>query len=135
MSNRLSLGDAMRDMRSGGSHLDGVFAAAATRMQDTLSELGGSTAESLRATRDVAASKLDGAADNLRDTADRISELGHDTADKVAATASYIRKRKVSAMLSDLEGTVRRHPRESLIGAAVGGFLLARLLRVGRRKA
>jgi hypothetical protein len=134
MSNRLSLADAMRDMGSGRSRLDGALATAATRMQDTLSELGGSTAEGLRATRDMAANKLDSAADNLRNTADRVSELGHDTADKVVATANYIRKRKVSAVLSDLERTVRKHPRESLIGAAVGGFLLARLLRVGRRK-
>ena len=135
MPNRLSLGGTAREAHTGGSLLDGALATAATRVQDTITELGSSTAEGLRATREVAATKLDNAADGLRDAADRVSELGHDAADRVLAAARYIRKRKLSIMLSDLEGAVRANPRKSLLAAAVGGFFVARVLRVGRRKA
>ena len=54
----------------------------------------------------------------------------HDAADKVEATAQYVRQHDVQDMMADLENLVRRHPGQSLIAAAAVGFLLGRAFKI-----
>ena len=57
---------------------------------------------------------------------EKVASLARDTADKVEATAQYVRKHDVQDMMADLENLVRRHPGQSLVAAAAVGFLLGR---------
>jgi hypothetical protein len=52
-----------------------------------------------------------------------------DAADRLEAVAQYVQEHKFQDMTADLERAVRRRPAQSLVAAAVAGFLVGRLVR------
>jgi ElaB/YqjD/DUF883 family membrane-anchored ribosome-binding protein len=111
------------------AHAKGVFTDAAARVHDKVIDLGRSAGEKLHASRGAAADKLDDAALNLHDRAEQASELGHAAANRVGASARYIRDHGTKEIVADVEEIVRTHPGKSLLVAAVVGFLAARAFR------
>jgi ElaB/YqjD/DUF883 family membrane-anchored ribosome-binding protein len=88
------------------------------RVQDKASELGQRASEfgqnavaAIDARRGTAASGLSSAAD------------------KISATADYVREKKVRDMVADVGACIKAYPRQALLGAAVVGFFAGRMLR------
>ena len=85
------------------------------------------------AQREPAARALDNTAGRLRersaDLTSATSRAAEVTADKLQATAHYLRENDVRAMMDDVEDVVRQHPGPALAAAAVVGFLVGRALR------
>jgi ElaB/YqjD/DUF883 family membrane-anchored ribosome-binding protein len=72
-------------------------------------------------------------AETLGDAKERVAEtasaLAQGAAERVEATADYIREHDAREMLDSVQGYVRKNPGVSLAAAAVVGFLAARALR------
>lgn len=60
---------------------------------------------------------------------EKVATAVHATADKIQATADYVREHDVKAMMADVGELVKRYPGQSLAAAAVVGFLVARVFR------
>ena len=58
-----------------------------------------------------------------------MTNLAHGTADRIGATADFLRDHDTKAMVGSVKEFVRKHPGKSLAVAAVVGFLAARALR------
>jgi ElaB/YqjD/DUF883 family membrane-anchored ribosome-binding protein len=107
----------------------------AGKAKEKVAEVARKAADKLDEQRDPAADKLESAASTLHEKADglpggeKVANMAHATADKMQATAGYVREHDVSAMMDDVEGLVRRHPGQSLLAAAAVGFLVGRLFR------
>jgi hypothetical protein len=94
-------------------------------------DLGRMAADKVDENRDAAATGLENAATTIHDKADSLpggtaNRVAHVTADKLSATADYIREHDVDSMMSDLYRLVKNNPGPALLGAAVLGFLVAR---------
>ena len=81
---------------------------AVEQTKGKLSEFGTAAADKLDQNRVAAATVLEGAAE------------------KLSATAEYVRKNDLSSMMSDVEALVKKNPTPSLVVAAGLGFLIAR---------
>ncbi len=83
--------------------------------------------------RESVAEMLDNVASRLHEKADaggeRVMGLGHGAADKVEATARYVRDHPSREMIADVEAFVKKHPGKSLLAVAVFGFLAGRAFR------
>ena len=105
------------------------------RAKEKVFSAGRKAVDTINDRREPAARSLNQAAASLHETADnlpgvrRVSDLAHATADRIQATADYVRDHDVRAVMSDVEGFVRRHPGQSLAAAVVLGFLLGRMFR------
>ncbi|MDX5359611.1 MAG: hypothetical protein LPK12_17955 [Rhodobacterales bacterium] len=94
---------------------------------------------------DVASDALSGARDALSESGERLSDTLRRAAERadpraiqqgvsaavssgVAATADMLRDRSLSDIAADVRGSAQRHPGLFMLGAAVAGFALARLL-------
>jgi hypothetical protein len=95
-------------------------------------EMGQRVADTIDDNRGAAASRLESAADTLRDKADtlpggeRVAHAAHATADAVVSAADYVRQNDVKAMMTDVQTLVKNNPGVALLTAAALGFLLAR---------
>jgi ElaB/YqjD/DUF883 family membrane-anchored ribosome-binding protein len=103
------------------SKVTGKIADTATQVKDKVD-----------ANRNVAAQGLEQAASTIRDKADSlpggetVTDLAHTAADKLTATAGYVRETDVNTMMSDVETLVKNNPGPALLAAAVVGFLVGR---------
>jgi ElaB/YqjD/DUF883 family membrane-anchored ribosome-binding protein len=97
--------------------------------KDKVSDLGRKASSKFDVGRIAAADKLESAAETLHERVNRFGEIGHDTADRVDATARYIRKNGAKEMASDVGDLVKAHPGKARLVAAAVGFLAARALR------
>jgi ElaB/YqjD/DUF883 family membrane-anchored ribosome-binding protein len=111
----------------------------ASRVQDGASALaekasafGRDAVDAIDTRRGTAASGLESAAAGLHKNADslpgNVSQFAHQTADKLTATADYVRETTMQDALADLEAYVKAHPTQALLGAAVVGFCAGRML-------
>jgi ElaB/YqjD/DUF883 family membrane-anchored ribosome-binding protein len=94
-----------------------------------MSDIARSAAQTFHAGRTAAADRLDGAADTLREKADRVSDLGNDVADRIGIAAKYVRKHRAKDILEDATEIVQEHPGKSLAAVLTVGFLLGRMFR------
>ena len=105
---------------------------AASQSQDTISGLGRTAADKIDGNRETAAGGLETVASTLNENADslpggeKIASIAHSTADKLNATADYVREHDVNGMMADVERLVKANPGPALVAAAVLGFLVAR---------
>ncbi len=106
---------------------------AAGKVKEKTEEFGRSVQHKIDEQRTPAADTLHCAASQIHESAEmgsqKVRELAHGAADKLDATAGYIRDHDVQAMIGDVENVVRRYPGRSLLVAAGVGFLLGRALR------
>ena len=97
-----------------------------------ITEFGSAAADKIDQSRGVAADGLEGAAETLHQKADqlpggeKVSGMAHSAAEKMSATADYVRRNDLSAMLEDVEEMVKKNPGPALAIALGLGFLVAR---------
>ncbi len=107
---------------------------AASQAKAKVSSVGRTAADKIDQNRDAAAGGLESAASTLHDKADslpggeKVTSLAHTAADKLGATADYVREHDVNSMMADVERMVKNNPGPSLLAAAVIGFLVGRTL-------
>jgi ElaB/YqjD/DUF883 family membrane-anchored ribosome-binding protein len=98
-------------------------------VKDKVAEFGRQAVEKIDAQREPAASTLVKTATSLHEQAEKASGVAHSTADKLQATADYVRENDVKAMMDDVENLVKRYPARALVAAAAFGFLVGRLFQ------
>jgi ElaB/YqjD/DUF883 family membrane-anchored ribosome-binding protein len=106
-----------------------VISETVERTQEKLEGAGRTVQERMDRTRAAAADKLEGVATSLHDRGDKAGDLAHRAADKMEATARYMRDHDMRTMVGDAENIVKRRPGPSLFIAAVIGFLIGRAFR------
>jgi ElaB/YqjD/DUF883 family membrane-anchored ribosome-binding protein len=110
------------------------IAEAASQARNKAADLGRGAAEKIDQNRQAAAGGLQQAASTLHQKADslpggpRVTSFAHTAADKLEATAGYLRENDVNSMIEDLQRFIRRNPGPALLGAAAIGFLVGRAL-------
>lgn len=116
-----SIGDVALRMQEGASALG-----------EKVSEFGHDAVDGIDARRGSAASGLESTAAGLHRNADKlppnIGQFAHQAADKLSASADYVRENTMQDAWSDLEAYVKAHPTQALLGAAVVGFCVGRTL-------
>lgn len=128
--------DASNESQGGLGGLGGVM----DRAEDRVKEAGHDAMKAFDGKRSSAADSLAGVATNLHSGADKAAELGqksgekvsnfaHGAADKLQASADYVREHDFKDMMQSVEGFVRRNPGQALVAAGVVGFLAARVIR------
>jgi hypothetical protein len=126
------------NMSNEASALDDKVSDGATQVKNKVSEMGRKAADQIDENLGAAANGLDRAAAGLHERADhlpgveRAEALAHGAADKLSATADYVRSHDVDRVLGDLKVLVAKHPGPSLLAAGVIGFWLGRTL-IGNR--
>jgi ElaB/YqjD/DUF883 family membrane-anchored ribosome-binding protein len=95
--------------------------------KESMEELGRAAGKKLDEMRDEAGGALHTAAKSVRTTGRRglkaIDNLASGAADRLDATASYVKDHDLKGMLSGVRKFSRRHPTRSLLIAAAIGFL------------
>jgi ElaB/YqjD/DUF883 family membrane-anchored ribosome-binding protein len=110
----------------------GQVTEVASEVKRKVSDLGRSAVDKVEENRQAAASGLESAAATLHENAeslpggDKVTGMAHATANKLNATADYVREHDVNNMMSDLEQVVKNNPGPALLAAAVVGFLIGR---------
>ena len=90
--------------------------------------------------KDQADAGMDKAAEGLESTADRIKSMagegegmpaqaGTKLAEGMETAATYLKDHSSDELLKDLEGYVKEHPTQALVGAIFAGFLVGRIMR------
>ncbi len=114
------------------SNISDRVSDAVEQTKSKLTEFGSNAADKFDQNRVSAASGLEGAADSLHQRADqlpggdKVTNMAHTAADKLSATANYVRQNDFASMMNDVEGLVKKNPGPALVVAAGLGFLLAR---------
>jgi ElaB/YqjD/DUF883 family membrane-anchored ribosome-binding protein len=99
-----------------------------------VSDFGSTAADKIDQTMGTAASGLESAADAVHQRADylpggpKVASAAHAAADKMSATAGFVREHDVNTMMADVESMVKKNPGPSLLFAAAVGFLVGRSL-------
>jgi len=105
------------------------------KTQEKAEEVGRAVRYKIDANRGRVADKLQGVASTLHEktknlpSGEKAASIAHSAADKVEATAKYVREHDVQDIMGDVETFVRRHPGQSLLAAAAVGFLVGRALK------
>jgi hypothetical protein len=103
-----------------------------SKVTDKVAETATQVKDTVDANRNVAAQGLEQAASTIRDKAgslpggDTVTDLAQTAADKLTATAGYVRETDVNTMMADVETLVKNNPGPALMAAAVVGFLVGR---------
>jgi len=101
----------------------------AADVKEKVADLGRRAVDSIDDSRKTAAGALDRTASTLHSSGDHLSDAAHTAANKLHATADYVRQTDLKGMAADVQEVVKRYPGPSLAIAAVLGFLVARGLR------
>lgn len=104
-------------------------AGVASKIKDKASQFGSTLSQTAERQREVAAKGLDRAASSLHDGVGSAAKVGHDVADGMVTTASYIRNHSFGEMGTDAMDVCRRYPVQAMISAAVLGFVVGRAIR------
>lgn len=114
------------------SNISDHVSDAVEQTKGKITEFGSAAADKIDQNRVAAASGLESAAGTLHQRADqlpggeKVSNMAHSAADKLSATADYVRQNDLNAMMSDVEDFVKKNPGPALLVAAGFGFLVAR---------
>ena len=100
--------------------------------KETVTEYGQKGKEQADAGIEKAATGLQDASEKLRgrmEGQDGVqAQAGTKIADGMDKTATYLREHNTDEVFDDLEKFVREHPLQAVAGAAIGGFLISRVL-------
>lgn len=78
---------------------------------------------------DAASRTVDVASDVAARAQETVAAVGQDAIKQLNTAADYFREHEMKEIVSDLQGYVKTHPTQALLGAAALGFLAAVLLR------
>ncbi len=126
--------------RPGSPETQGGLGGVMDRTEDRVKEAGHDAMKAMDGKRSSAADSLDGAAQQLHTGADKAADIGqkggekiskfaHGAADKLQASADYVREHDFKQMMKSVEDYVRQNPGQALVAAGVVGFLTARAIR------
>jgi ElaB/YqjD/DUF883 family membrane-anchored ribosome-binding protein len=105
----------------------------ASMIQDQASKAGSKLQDQADMGIDKAAGGLESAAEQMRgrfeDKGGMQGQMGTKVADSLEKTAGYLRDHEADQIWQDVENFVKDHPIQSAAGAAVAGFVIARVLR------
>jgi ElaB/YqjD/DUF883 family membrane-anchored ribosome-binding protein len=110
-------------------------AGSTEQIKEMTAQTGRRAAEKIDEQREPSARVLESAASTLHDRAEdlpggeKVARIAHATADKIQATAEYVREHDISDMVADVTEFVRRYPAQMLVGGIVVGFLVGRAFR------
>ena len=110
-------------------------AGAASTAKQRVSETARHTTDKIDEQRAPAAEALQSAASTIHEKAEdlpggqTVRNVAHSAAEKLEATAGYIREHDIRTMMSDVEEVVKRNPGPSLLIAVAIGFLIGRAFR------
>jgi hypothetical protein len=90
--------------------------------------------------KDQVDSGMDKAAEGLESTAERIkgmagegdglpAQAGTKIAEGMESAATYLKEHSSDELFKDLEGYVKEHPAQALVGAVFAGYLVGRIMR------
>ena len=105
------------------------LADKAADMKDRVTDFGRKAVDKLDESRETAAGALDATASTLHSRGDQISGAAQSAANKIHATANYVRQTNLKGMVDDIEDVLKRYPAQTLVAAAVLGFLVGRAFR------
>jgi len=123
------------DYRSAADKVSGQISDAVTSVKDKAQDLGKLASDKMTESRTSAANGLANAASTIHQKAetlpggDTVHSIAHTTADKLAATADYVRSHEMKDVIGDLEQVVRRNPGPALLAAVAVGFMAGRMFR------
>jgi ElaB/YqjD/DUF883 family membrane-anchored ribosome-binding protein len=127
-----STGDTMTDTAQ---NVKEKVADAAGTAKQKVSETARQATDKIDEKRAPAADALESAASTIHEKAENlpggetVKNVAHSAAEKLEATAGYIREHDVRTMMSDVEDIVKRSPGPSLLVAVAIGFLIGRAFR------
>jgi ElaB/YqjD/DUF883 family membrane-anchored ribosome-binding protein len=101
----------------------------AADIKDRVADFGRKTVDKIDDSRETAAGALDATASTLHSRGDQLSGAAHSAANKISATAEYVRQTNLKGMAEDVQDILKRYPTQTLVAAAVLGFLVARAFR------
>jgi len=117
------------------SSIGDTMANLSENIKAKASEMGQRVNDAIDEKRNAAADKLDETASRINETArdlsGRMTDIAHRAADRLEQTSEYMREHDTAAVAADVGDFVKRYPAQTIIAAAIGGFLIGRLL--GRR--
>jgi len=105
------------------------------KARDRAEEVSRNVQDKIDEQRRPAADRLESAASALHEKAgslpggERVAGMAHGAADKMRATADYVRDHDVSDMVSGVGSFIQRYPAQALISAVAIGFLIGRSFR------
>src|SRR5207302_3519559 len=105
--------DVVANNEFGSSGFNDTAADAASRVQDQAKRYGQRAMDAVESSRESAASSLDSAASEIRARADSlpggqdVSQFARRAADKIGATAQYLREHEVKDLMSEVEDFVK----------------------------
>jgi ElaB/YqjD/DUF883 family membrane-anchored ribosome-binding protein len=102
---------------------------AARDLRQKVSDVSQRAADTVDEQRFRAAGGLDTAADRLNQSGDGVRNFARGTADKLGATADYLRNHDARDIVDDVKSFAKAHPTQALVGAVALGFLAGRLFR------
>ncbi len=124
----------MPDSTSANPELKDRISDTVAQTRNKVTEFGSTAADKIDQTMTSAATGLDSAATAIHQRADylpggpKVANAAHSAAEKMSATADFVREHDVSTIVADVESLVKRNPGPSLLFAAAIGFLVGRSL-------
>jgi hypothetical protein len=97
----------------------------------TLSRAQDKAVDGLRTGGAAVADAIDSAATRVTAGGEQLSDAARTTADRLTSSAEWVRETSSRDLVADIQKIVKVHPGRALLGAALVGFLAARLLRRG----
>ena len=127
--------EMLENAQDTGTNLKGKVSETANKAKNKAEEVGRKIQEKIDETREPAAAKLHSAASTLHEKAqglpggETVAGAAHSAADKMQATADYMRGHDIQNMMADVGAFVRRHPGPLFLAAIAAGFLIGRTFR------
>jgi ElaB/YqjD/DUF883 family membrane-anchored ribosome-binding protein len=126
-NNRESAADVLNTSAAGtAARMKRTISDKAADAKDALNDFGQRAADKFDESRESTARALEKTSTSMHSGADQFSDMGHYAADRLQATAEYVRDTDLEGIFGDLQNLVRRYPVQTLAGAAILGFLVAR---------
>ncbi len=104
---------------------------ARTEAEHRVHDLGEKAQQRIDSERDRVASRIEDAASKLRERGDTAGTIGHVAGEKVAVrmehAAGYLHERHTDEIAGDLASYVKQHPIQSIVAAAIAGYVFGRL--------
>ncbi len=106
--------------------------SVADAAQDKAMEYGDAARNGIATGKDSAVEGLRNAAGKIRERAGgdgMTAQTSGKVADTMERTAGYLHDHETGEIIGDIERYVRDHPMRAVAGAAIGGFIIGRMLR------
>jgi len=126
--------------REGGSEPSNIMDKARDKVEPGMDKAKEQFDQGLDKAKDQVDAGMDKAAEGLESTAERIKSMtgehegmpaqaGTKLAEGMEGAATYLKEHSSDEIMRDLEGFVKEHPTQALVGAIFAGFLFGRMLR------